>query len=213
MDLLSLYSSFYTTGRDPVAYEKDALEKMILDASEKSLFRHGYKNFNLNEIAKETNISKTTLYKTFRSKYAVADGVIERLLESAESEINGALRSELPLSEKLSRGIAIISSIYLKMDREFLYDLENSLPELWDKIEVARKKKEALITAMLSKEQRDGVVRTDIDPALLSSLILALVKGVYNPAFFLSHNVSSDTVGKVIVNVLLHGSLQDEPRA
>ncbi len=190
-----------------MAYEKDALEKIILDASEKFLFRYGYKNLNLNDVARETNISKTTLYKTFDSKYIVASRVIERLLENAEFAMSELLQSELPLQEKLRQGIEIISNIYTKMDREFLYYLENSLPELWNKIEVARKGKEQLITVMLSKEQRKGVVRAEIDPALLSALILTLIRNMYNPAFFLSYNVSSDTVGELIVDVLLQGSL------
>lgn len=200
-------SSFYVMGCDNMAYEKDALEKIILDASEKFLFRYGYKNLNLNDVAKEANISKTTLYKTFDSKYTVAGRVIERLLENADAAMSVLLRSELPLPEKLRQGIEIISDIYIKMDREFLYDLKNSLPELWNKIEVARREKETLITAMLSEEQRRGVVRADIDPALLSALILTLISGVYNPTFFLSYNVSSDTIGKLIVDVLLQGSL------
>jgi len=190
-----------------MAYEKDALEKIILDASEKFLFRYGYKNLNLNDVAKEANISKTTLYKIYDSKYVVASRVVERILENAEFAISGLLHSELPLPEKLTQGIEIISNIYTKMDREFLYDLENSLPELWNKIEFARKEKENLITDMLSKEQRKGVVRDDMDPALLSALIMTLIRNMYNPAFFLSYKVSSDMVGKLIVDVLLEGSL------
>jgi AcrR family transcriptional regulator len=207
VNLISSQSTFYAIGCDNMAYEKDALEKIILDASEKFLFRYGYKNLNLNDVARETNISKTTLYKTFDSKYIVASRVIERLLENAEFAMSELLQSELPLQEKLRQGIEIISNIYTKMDREFLYYLENSLPELWNKIEVARKGKEQLITVMLSKEQRKGVVRAEIDPALLSALILTLIRNMYNPAFFLSYNVSSDTVGELIVDVLLQGSL------
>ncbi len=191
-----------------MAYEKEALEKIILDASEKFLFRYGYKNLNLNDVAKETNISKTTLYKTFDNKYVVASRVIERLLENAEFAMSGLLQSELPLPEKLRRSIEIISNIYTKMDRKFLYDLENSLPELWKKIDVARKEKERLITALLSQEQSKGVVRADIDPALLSALILTLIRGMYNPAFFLTYNVSSGVAGKLIVDIISRGSFE-----
>ncbi|MDD4564935.1 MAG: TetR/AcrR family transcriptional regulator [Eubacteriales bacterium] len=190
-----------------MAYEKEVLEKLILDVSEKFLFRYGYKNLNLNDVAKEINISKTTLYKTFDSKYVVASRVIERLLENAEFAMSELLQSELPLPEKLKQGIEIISNIYTKMDREFLYDLENSLPELWEKIDAARKKKESAITALLFKEQSKGVVRADIDPALLSALLLTLIRGMYNPNFFLTYNVTSDVVVKAIIDIFLQGSV------
>jgi AcrR family transcriptional regulator len=193
-----------------MAYEKEVLEKIILDASEKLLFRYGYKNLNLNDVAKDTNISKTTLYKTFDSKYVVASRLIERLLGNAEFAMSELLQSELPLPEKLRQGIEIISNIYTKMDMEFLRDLESSLPELWERIDIARKEKESLITTLLAKEQNSGTIRTDIDPALLSALILTLVRGMYNPAFFLTHHVTSDAVNKVIVDVLLQGTLQNK---
>lgn len=191
-----------------MVYEKKALEKIILDASEKFLFRYGYKNLNLNDIAKEINISKTTLYKAVDSKYAVASKVIDRLLTDAEIAMSDLLQSELPLPEKLQQGLGIISNIYTKMDREFLKDLESSLPELWEKIDTARKEKEGLLTALLAKGQSNGIIRADLDPALLSALILALVRGMYNPVFFLTHHVKSDEVGKLIIDVFLQGTLK-----
>lgn len=191
-----------------MAYEKEVLEKIILDASEKFLFRYGYKNLNLSDIAKEINISKTTLYKIFDSKYVVANRVIERLLQNAELAMSELLKSELPLPEKLSQGIGIISKIYTKMDMEFLRDLQNSLPELWEKIDTARKEKESSLAALLLKEQKNGTVRNDINPSLLSAVILTLVRGMYNPTFFLTHQVTFDSVNKAIVEILLQGTLK-----
>jgi AcrR family transcriptional regulator len=191
-----------------VAYEKDLLEKSILDASEKSLFRFGYKNFNLNDIAKELGISKMTLYKTVVGKSAVAGKVIDRLLTEAESTMSDLIQSELPLPEKLRLGIDIISNIYTKMDRAFLKDLESSLPQLWEKIDAARKERESSLAVLLAKEQSAGTIRADLDPALLSVLILALIRGMYNPAFFLTHRVTSDAVGDLIIDVFLRGVLK-----
>jgi AcrR family transcriptional regulator len=192
-----------------MAYEKETLEKKILDISERHLFRYGYKNLNLNDVAKEAGISKTTLYKTFDNKYLIASKVIERFLEKADSEILELLQKELPLQDKIRQSIKIISNLYIKMDKDFLYDLENSLPELWAKIDSVRKTKESILTELLLKEQRNGMVRDDIDSALLSALIMILVRGVYTPDFFFTRNVSADTVGDVIVNIFLNGILKN----
>lgn len=190
-----------------MAYEKAALEKMVLDASERFLFRYGYKNLNLNDIAREINISKTTIYKTFDSKYEVATQVINRLLERTDSAMLELLRSDLSLPEKLTKGAEIIATIYTKMDREFLRDLESSLPELWEKIDEARKNKEILLAALLRQEQEKGVVRGDVDPSLLAAAMLTLIRGMYNPTFLLAHHTTSELVCKVIVDLLLQGAL------
>ena len=119
------------------------------------------------------------------------------------------LQSELPLPEKLRVSMEIISAIFMKMDREFLRDLKNSLPELWQKIDDARQGSEEQIAAVLSEEQGKRSIRTDINPSLLSALILTVVRGMYNPAFFLNYNVTPETVGKLVVDIVLRGSLTD----
>lgn len=193
-----------------MAYEKKALEKTILDIAERQLFRYGYKNLNLNEVAKDAGISKVTLYKVFESKYAVTCQVIQRLLDQSDAEMSALLQSTLPLPEKIQQGVQSLSSLYLKMDPDFLYDLEHSLPELWQRIDTVRKNREQRLAKLLANAQKDGAVREDLDPELLSSLIMVLIRGVYNPHFFFTHSVSADAVGSVLTNLLMHGILKDE---
>ena len=132
-----------------MAYEKEHLEKIILDAAEEQLFRIGYKNLNLNEVAKKINISKTTLYKTFESKYQVVEKIIDRLLTDTETTVNELIEAEIPLPVKLRRTIEILTTIYTKMDKEFLSDLQSSLPKLWEKIDTARKKKAGYVCGLV----------------------------------------------------------------
>lgn len=195
-----------------MAYEKAALEQTVLDIAERQLFRYGYRNLNLNEVAREAGISKVTLYKLFQGKYEVAERAVERLLAEADREMAGLFRAELPLREKLERGIGLLSSLYLKMDRDFLYDLEHSLPRLWERIEAVRAAREGQLAGLLAAAQAGGEVRGDVDPALLAALIMALVREVYRPAFFLDHSVSADAVGRVVTGVFLDGVLSAGPR-
>ena len=195
-----------------MAYEKAALEQTVLDIAERQLFRYGDRNLNMNEVAREAGISKVTLYKLFQGKYEVAERAVERLLAEADREMAGLLRAELPLREKLERGIGLLSSLYLKMDRDFLYDLEHSLPRLWERIEAVRAAREGQLAGLLAAAQAGGEVRGDVDPALLAALIMALVREVYRPAFFLDHSVSADAVGRVVTGVFLDGVLSAGPR-
>lgn len=190
-----------------LAYETDVLEKMILDASEKRLFRFGYKNLNLNDVAKDVGISKTTLYKTFEGKYDVASRVIERLLDESEAAMRALIEADLPFPETLRGGMDVLAGIYAKMDATFLRDLESSLPELWMKIDVARQQKEGALAALFARAQDDGVLRADVAPALLAAFVLTLIRGMYQPAFFLSHQVTADEVGTALIDVILNGTL------
>ena len=189
-----------------MAYEKAALEKAILDIAERQLFRAGYRRLNLNDIAQEAAVSKVTLYKLFESKHALAVRVVDRLLSEADEQVSALLGSKMPLGEKMERCIGLISNLYLKMDRDFLYDLEHSLPELWQRIDELRSSRERLIARLLSEAQLDGSLRGELDAELLAALLMALVRGVYNPAFFLAHNISAEAAGKLITDVFMHGT-------
>ncbi|MFA5624389.1 MAG: TetR/AcrR family transcriptional regulator [Bradymonadales bacterium] len=188
-----------------MAYEREDLEQLLLDLSERALFRYGFKRFNLNEVAREARISKTTLYTVFAGKYELASGVIDRLLSEAEREMGALLEGNGSLLEKLGSGMEVIAQIYGKMDAVFLSDLENSLPELWERIDAARRKKEEVLRHLLCEEQKRGVVRGDLDASLMASMILTLVRGMYQPAYFLEHGVTGTAVGEVIMEILRAG--------
>lgn len=192
-----------------MAYEKDTLVQKILDIAEAQLFRHGYKALNLNEVAREAGISKVTLYKVCESKYALAEKVVQRFLTAADAEMTALLAGSLPLDEKLRRGIGILSSLYLRMDGRFLADLQSSLPALWQLIDETRKRREQALAALFAEAQQRGEVRADVDASLLAASLLILVRGIYQPAFFITHDISAKRAGEMIVQLVLHGVLTE----
>lgn len=192
-----------------MAYEKDALEQKLLDVAEAQLFRHGYKALNLNDVAREAGISKVTLYKVVENKYALAEKVVRRFLAQADAEMSTLLAGSLPLEEKLRRGVQLLAALYLRMDKRFLSDLQSSLPALWQLIDDTRKGREQTLAALFAKAQRAGVVRADVDAGLLAASLLVLVRGIFQPAFFITHDVSAERAGEMIVQLVLHGALTE----
>ncbi len=190
-----------------MAYEKSVIEKSILDTSRKFLFRYGYKNLNLNDVAKEIGISKTTLYKIYGSKYIVAEKIIDNIISEATEKRDALLSLDLPINEKLEKAVAQISSIFSTMDDEFLKDLQNTVPELWNKIDLERKSKEDLIVKLIFHEQQRGTVKNDHPPEILAAILLSIIQNIFSPDFFLKHNTTPNDAGAVAVNVFLKGCL------
>lgn len=187
-----------------MAYEKDALEQKLLDVAEAQLFRHGYKALNLNDVAREAGISKVTLYKVVENKYALAEKVVRRFLAQADAEMSTLLAGSLPLEEKLRRGVQLLAALYLRMDKRFLSDLQSSLPALWQLIDDTRKGREQALAALFAEAQR-----ADVDAGLLAASLLVLVRGIFQPAFFITHDVSAERAGEMIVQLVLYGALTE----
>ena len=139
------------------------------------------------------------------NKYALAEKVVRRFLTQADAEMSTLLAGSLPLEEKLRRGVQLLAALYLRMDKRFLSDLQSSLPALWQLIDDTRKGREQA----LAKAQRAGVVRADVDAGLLAASLLVLVRGIFQPAFFITHDVSAERAGEMIVQLVLHGALTE----
>lgn len=193
-----------------MAYEKEVLEQKLLDVAETQLFRHGYKALNLNEVAREAGISKVTLYKVVENKYALAEKVVRRFLAQADSDMSALLAEQLPLDEKLARGVQMLAALYLRMDKRFLSDLQSSLPALWQMIDDKRKGREQALAVLFAQAQHEGCVRKDVDAGLLAASLLILVRGIFQPEFFITHEVSADRAGEMIVQLVLHGVLTEK---
>ncbi len=191
-----------------MAYEKTVIENAILDTSRKCLFRYGYKNLNLNDVAKEIGISKTTLYKIYGSKYIVAEKIIDNIILEATGKRDAILSLDLPINEKLQKAVEQISEIFSSMDEEFLKDLQNTVPELWDKIESERKSKEDLIVKLISKDQKNGIIKSDHSPKILAAVLLSIIQNIYSPEFFLKYNTTPKDAGSMAIDVFLKGCLK-----
>ena len=83
------------------------------------------------------------------------------------------------------------------------------MPALWQLIDDTRKGREQALAALFAEAQRAGVVRADVDAGLLAASLLVLVRGIFQPAFFITHDVSAERAGEMIVQLVLHGALTE----
>ena len=79
--------------------------------------------------------------------------------------------------------------------------------ELWQQIDDVRKSKEEMIAHLLTDAQNGGTIREDMDAKLLSALIMALIRGVYNPCLlYTSQNrITSLDFFKEGIQILIYG--------
>lgn len=79
--------------------EKDV---RILEVAHRLILRFGYRNVSMKDIAEECRISRPTLYKSFQSKEAIIEGLIEQqFIDCLAVTENLAAGSNLPLQVRL----------------------------------------------------------------------------------------------------------------
>lgn len=81
----------------------------ILDAAATLFRRYGYRRTSMEDIAKETGVSRPSLYSYFKNKDEVFESLSRRLHENALSESERLLNvdpKEVPLEERLEGALA-----------------------------------------------------------------------------------------------------------
>ena len=79
----------------------------ILDAAEKVFAQRGYTQASVDDIAKEAQFSKATIYRYFKSKSSIFIEVIKNSFEELLSELEEIRRKESKAEDKLKELIAV----------------------------------------------------------------------------------------------------------
>ncbi|MEA3422087.1 MAG: helix-turn-helix domain-containing protein, partial [Acidobacteriota bacterium] len=102
--------------RDLRAERKEHIQqenkKSILKASEKIFANKGYTLATMDDIGREAQFSKATIYRYFRSKSDIFIKIILRSLEEVHQNLTEILTKKISSEEKLRKTIYYITSYY-----------------------------------------------------------------------------------------------------
>src|SRR6266436_2378651 len=73
----------------------------ILDAAMKLFSQYGYRRTSIDDIAREAEIAKGTVYLSFKSKEEIFRALCETLIERSESAVKLARETRGPIEERL----------------------------------------------------------------------------------------------------------------
>jgi AcrR family transcriptional regulator len=155
----------------------------ILEAAQRLVYTSGYEQMSIQDILDELKISKGAFYHYFKSKQALLDGLVERMLEDAESILQPIVQTQnLPAIEKLQRYFAA-GGQWKTGHKSLMLDLLR----VWytDSNAVVRQKQAAAamqrIAPMLAEIVRQGIaegVFTTSYPDQIGSLIWGVAQGI-----------------------------------
>ncbi|MGA2490892.1 MAG: TetR/AcrR family transcriptional regulator [Anaerolineales bacterium] len=155
----------------------------ILEAAQRLVYTTGYEQMSIQDILDELAISKGAFYHYFKSKQALLDGLVERMLDDAEGVLQPiAQASDLPAIQKLQRYFAAGSR--WKTDRK---SLMLNLLRIWytDSNALVRQKQQAAamqrIAPVLAQIVRQGIaegVFTTTYPDQIGNMIWGVAQGI-----------------------------------
>jgi AcrR family transcriptional regulator len=157
---------------------KEQRKNAIIDAAERLFFSRGFDSVSMEEIAKEVELGKGTLYFYFKNKDSLFFAIRLRKARKVHEMFLDCVKMKLSGREKL-RLVAVKYLEFIQENQEF-YRMSCAIgPNLFRKKQneytnaVMKQIKEIHLTIrdMLKEGIEDGTIRNDIDPFEMSLIM------------------------------------------
>ncbi len=159
----------------PAGLPSGELQSRLLDAAEQRFGERGYAATSVRSVAEEVGVNPALVHYYFGTKHKLLEAVLDRAFEPLAAAI-GKLRSEANVSiSQVTELIFALLCEHPALPRLVVREVMLSGGEFreWFGRRYAPWLGGAL-PPLLIREQDNGLVRTDLDPAILALLILSL---------------------------------------
>ncbi|GCC53388.1 TetR/AcrR family transcriptional regulator [Chryseotalea sanaruensis] len=184
----------------------------ILKGSEELFMRYGVRSISMDDIARHLSVSKKTLYQHFADKEDLVVAVSTAHLEQ-EQKLYAALR------DSSSNAIEHLAKIAVCMKREMeelnpalLFDIQKFHPKAWSIWINFKKTVIKEIIDNLTSGIREGFVREDVNPEILSIMRIELVQLAFNEEIFSRTKFKIAEVQTQIFDHFVYGLVTDKGR-
>jgi AcrR family transcriptional regulator len=172
--------TFVATSRP--RYDIDSLTDVAFE-----LFaERGFDATSMDEVAKAAGITKASIYHHVSGKEALLARGLDRALTALFATLDEKATRNGDAGERLRSIVARVAEVTMQMLPEVsvLFRVRGNSKTERTAME-RRRKFDAIVTALVREAQRDGSVRKDIDPGLLTRLMFGMSNSVvewYRPS-------------------------------
>ncbi|MVV48830.1 TetR/AcrR family transcriptional regulator [Pseudomonas sp. PB120] len=154
--------------------DRDAqLTQRVIEAAERCLDKLGLDKTTVDDIAREAEISRATLYRRFGSKEAIFGAALQRQSRPFESEATAILNGPGNLCERVERLLvwAVIETPENVLLKRLLGN-ETTQAGVQIFNQVFRKKVSTILLPVVDAAKTNGELREDLDPEFLVDWII-----------------------------------------
>jgi AcrR family transcriptional regulator len=144
----------------------------ILKSSKTLFWKHGISRITVDEICRESEVSKVTFYRLFKNKIDVAEKVLIEINDKAMSEYRDVMKQDIPYKEKLRQLILNKQACSKDISEEFLKDIYRN--EKLGLLEILKRNTKFARKELLNdfnEAKKDGSIRQGLKPEFIMYMI------------------------------------------
>lgn len=193
--------------RDLSFYYKDdnseLREKILLSTME--VFNSKGLKFTMDDIARNINISKKTIYKVFNDKEEMFLELVDYLFDGIkDAEMEVANDESLSTLEKIRKILGVMPNSYKDIDFRQLYMLRDKYPKIYEKVEERLENGWELTISLIEKGMEEGVIRPIRIP-LLKMMLESSLEQFFRRDVLISNKMTYQDGLNEVVDILVDG--------
>ena len=182
------------------------LQEKILNAAEKRMVRFGYRKVTMDEIAQDLVMSKNTIYKEFVSKEEIAKGLVKRLEQKINSDLDNIAETQKEPLKVFSNSILLLRKELGPWFEHFFKEISTELPDLWKEFLRYRNEKILDIRSLVEGGIKKGVFRK-VNPSIAVQAYWGAIKAIVSPRFLEQEEISFDQALDTVMDIWASGVL------
>ncbi len=137
-----VFSDYFRKPKQDKAYsltmdKKSPKYNQLLSTAKKLFWKFGIKRVSIEEICRESNVSKMTFYKYFRNKKDLALKVVEILFDDIEQDYHKLMNENTSFEEKIKKQLQMkfegTREISAEIVKDIYGDLNSEIHKYWEK--------------------------------------------------------------------------------
>ena len=143
--------------------ESNPKAKQIIITAQSLFWKYGMRRVSIEEICRESNVSKMTFYKFFTNKIDLVKYILNKIEEESTKEYKSIMSQDIPFHKKIVQTIDMKMRSVDQISPEFYADLhQNAVPEVSEHFNHISNRVLELIVDDYKKAQKNGEVRKDL---------------------------------------------------
>ncbi len=194
-------------------YRNNVRDKILQSAA--ALFsQNGYHTTSMDDIVKESGLSKGAIYGYFKSKDDLFLALSDKQLESMIDNMQDAFSPEDSAKNKLMKAAEIHFRQIVDPNDVWRVTLElwvesPRIPSLEKRVRKRYDLAHKFLADIIAEGKKKGEFRKDIDPDMISSILLATIRGL-SIHTRMGHNFDWQKIKKSLFALLYEGIIEEE---
>ncbi len=161
------------------------IKDRILLGAQELFFKYGIKSITMDDIAKHLAVSKKTIYQFFEDKNHLVETLLDNSLKQDERHFIEVQESSENVIVEVFGLMKHIGDMFAKINPNIFYDLQKYHPNAWKKFLMFKEDCMAhMVEESIIRGIKEGLVRADVNPKILSRLRIEEVEMGFNPDLF-----------------------------